>query len=81
MVQSSNNNRPLCKNKVRNARRMEEAHGMDILRYKEIWEAIKELYHYGTKKQKGKNPIMKGKREVVLDRLTPFLQEVKKNGG
>ena len=66
---------PLCKNSIRNARHMENVHGIEILPYDEIWEGIKELYEYETKKQKKKDPIKKVKREVFLKRWKPFLKE------
>lgn len=69
---------PLCKNSIRSARHMEEAHGEEILPYDEIWEGIKEEYEYETKKQKKRNPTKKVKREIFLERWKPFLQEVQK---
>ena len=69
---------PICKNTTRNATHMQDVHGIEILPYTEIWEGIKELYDYETKKLKKKNPIMKVKREVFLKRWVPFLQEAQK---
>ena len=58
---------------------MEDVHNIEIVPYKEIWNAIKDKYEYETKKQKKKNPIMQVKRETFLKWWKPKLHEIHEN--
>ena len=68
---------PICKNTSRNAKHLEEKHGIEILSYQDIWNAIKTTFNKESEKQQKKNPIMKVKREVFLNLLKPRLQKIK----
>ena len=65
---------PLCKNCIRNAQHMESQHKIELAPAGEIWEAIKEMNEYQTKKQEKKNPTKKVKRQVFLEYWKPKLQ-------
>ena len=67
---------PICKNSTRNEKHMETKHKVELVPYKEIWEAIKEYYEYETNKQKRKSAIMHVKREVFLDWWKPRLKNI-----
>ena len=60
---------PLCKNNTRNAIHMEDAHGIEILPYEEIWKGIKELYEYETKKQKKEKSNNEGKKRNIFEKM------------
>ena len=68
---------PVCKNCTKNEKHMEEQHGIEILSYQDIWDAIKTTYNIFTEKQKKKNPLKKVKREVFLNIWKPKLQKIK----
>jgi len=46
---------PICKNTSRNAKHLEEKHGIEILSYQDIWNAIKTTFNKESEKQQKQN--------------------------